>query len=100
MTRDLAKSGEVRVRAEIAREYRPCALCGEFVLHGVVEPAAKAALIFRASVDLYGKVWVPVPHLDCPDPPEDTASFWSDEVKREAFKSRSRSAARAARAAR
>lgn len=94
MSRDLAASGEVRTRTEVPRELRRCSLCGAFVMHGIVDPPRRARLIYRASEDLAGNVWVPTAHLACPDPEPDTASFWSDDVRREAYKRRRRDIAK------
>ena len=80
---------KLRTIPSLRREIMPCALCAEPVLHGAVEGPG-AELVFRASVDLRGIVWIPlVGHADprfCPDPPRETGDFWHIEVRREAWK--------------
>jgi len=90
MARDVAMSGEVHA-VPSAREIMPCCLCGVVMMHGLVEPFSLARLIFRAT-ERDGRAWIPVRHggAACRDPEPGTSYFWSDEIRREAYKARRR----------
>jgi hypothetical protein len=77
----------------VRRQLKPCCLCGDFVLHGAVLKTPQSVLVFRAREE-DGVVWVPLkghahPIL-CPDPGPETAPFWHDTIRREAWKARRR----------
>lgn len=81
-----------RVRTEEPRRPMCCCLCGVLHPHGAVE-GQNVHLIFRA-VEVDGMIWLPAVHggpgTRCPDPSRETAAWWSDDVKREAWKAEQR----------
>lgn len=71
----------------------PCVLCGLLVQHVAVGPRSRAKLLFRAR-EMGGRVYAPRKHATtntCPDPPPETETFWTDDVRREAWKTARRS---------
>lgn len=86
MTQDLKT--KLVVDREAAPVTLPCSLCGEHLPHHAVGPLKLARLCYRATV-MFDRVWLPVGHsnpLMCPDPPAATASFWSNDIRREGWK--------------
>lgn len=81
----LQLSTDVTVRPE----HRQCALCGQMLAHQAVIGRG-AHLVYQASVDLQGRVWLPVKHGGCDLPPKSTARFWDNDLKREAWKAEER----------
>jgi len=92
---DLRDMGMVPDDDKTKSRLYPCALCGVLLLHRRAFPFAVASLAFRASI-IDNEAWLPAVHsrLVCPDPPPETAMFWRDAARREAWKAEQRFHAR------